>query len=134
METRKHYQVVAAVIEHAGRVLCMQHDATRHSYTSWRWEFPGGKIEPGETPQQALRREILEELDLQVQVHEHLATVQHSYPDFDITLQFYRCTAATTAIVRREHASHCWLPPGELHTLQWAAADARMVATCFQPQ
>ena len=71
---RKHYHVVAAVIEVDGKVLCMQRGTTRYSYTSHLWEFPGGKIEPGETPQQALHRELLEEMDLDVEVprfHHH---------------------------------------------------------------
>ena len=65
-DTRKHYHVVAAVIEVDGKVLCMQRGVTRYPYTSHMWEFPGGKIEPGETPQQALHRELLEEMNMDV--------------------------------------------------------------------
>ena len=86
MTQRKHYHVVAAVIEVDGKVLCMQRGVTRYPYTSHLWEFPGGKIEPGETPQQALHRELIEEMDLDVEVHERLAVVTHDYPDFTITL------------------------------------------------
>ncbi len=128
MTTRKHYNVVAAVIEVDGRVLCMQRGVTRYPYTSHLWEFPGGKIEPGETPEQALHRELLEEMDLDVEVHELLATVTHDYPDFTITLAAYRCTASTTAFTMREHASSCWLPWDELPSLPWCAADQRLVA------
>ena len=128
MTPRKHYNVVAAVIEVDGRVLCMQRGVTRYPYTSHLWEFPGGKIEPGETPQQALHRELLEEMDLDVEVHELLATVTHDYPDFTITLAAYRCTAPTTAFTMREHAASRWLPWRELPTLPWCAADARLIA------
>lgn len=127
MTQRKHYHVVAAVIEVGGRVLCMQRGETRYSYTSHMWEFPGGKIEPGETPQQALHRELLEEMDLDVEVHELLATVTHDYPDFTITLAAYRCTAQTTDFVRREHAASRWLPWDQLMTLPWCAADERLI-------
>ena len=127
MTRRKHYHVVAAVIEVGGRVLCMQRGETRYSYTSHMWEFPGGKIEPGETPQQALHRELLEEMDLDVEVHELLATVTHDYPDFTITLAAYRCTATTTAFTMREHAASRWLPWDQLPTLQWCAADERLI-------
>ena len=125
----KHITVVAAVIEWGGKILCMQRGATPFEYTSFHWEFPGGKIESGETPQQALKRELIEEMDLEVEVGEHIATVEHSYPDFDITLMFYRCTvpgaSATTppAFTRKEHHDHKWLPRPELHRLPWCPAD-----------
>lgn len=128
MNRRKHYNVVAAVIEVDGSVLCMQRGETRYPYTSHRWEFPGGKIEPGETPQQALHREILEEMDLDIEVHEHLATVTHDYPDFTITLAAYRCTASTTEFAMREHAACRWLPWHCLMSLTWCAADERLIA------
>ena len=128
MTGRKHYRVVAAVVEVDGKVLCMQRGVTRYSYTSHLWEFPGGKIEPGETPEQALHRELIEEMDLDVEVHELLATVTHDYPDFTITLAAYRCTASTTAFTLREHAASCWLPWAELPSLPWCAADERLVA------
>lgn len=115
--------VVAAVIEHEGEILCMQKGETRFAYTSHHWEFPGGKVEAGETPQQALRRELLEEMDYDVEVGEHLITVTHHYPDFSITLAAYRCTACDRHFVMREHAAHCWLPPAQLLTLNWCAAD-----------
>ena len=128
MALRKHYNVVAAVIEVDGKVLCMQRGVTRYSYTSHLWEFPGGKVEPGETPQEALHRELLEEMDLDVEVHEHLGTVTHDYPDFTITLAAYRCTATTTAFTMLEHAASRWLPWDELFTLPWCAADERLIA------
>lgn len=124
---RKHHNVVAAVIEVDGKVLCMQRGVTRYPYTSHLWEFPGGKIEPGETPEQALHRELLEEMDLDVEVHELLATVTHDYPDFTITLAAYLCTAPTRHFLMREHAAFCWLPWNELPSLDWCAADARLI-------
>ena len=127
MNCRKHHHVVAAVIEVDGKVLCMQRGANRYAYTSYRWEFPGGKIEPGETPEQALHRELIEEMDFDVEVHEHLATVTHDYPDFTITLAAYRCTADTTEFDMHEHTACRWLPWSELMTLQWCAADERLI-------
>ena len=80
--------VVAAVIEHEGEILCMQKGKTRFAYTSHHWEFPGGKVEAGETPQQALRRELLEEMDYDVEVGEHLITV--TYQDgTETTVSFF---------------------------------------------
>ena len=134
MTARKHHYVVAAVIEVDGRVLCMQRGENRYPYTSHRWEFPGGKIEPGETPEQALHRELIEEMDYDVEVCEHLATVTHDYPDFTITLAAYRCKASTTAFTMREHAASRWLPRNELSTLPWCAADERLIAQFTQTE
>lgn len=134
MTARKHHHVVAAVIEVDGRVLCMQRGENRYPYTSHRWEFPGGKIEPGETPVQALHRELIEEMDFDVEVCEHLATVTHDYPDFTITLAAYRCKASTTAFTMREHAASRWLPWNELSTLPWCAADERLIAQFTQTE
>ena len=127
MNCRKHHQVVAAVIEVDGKVLCMQRGPSRYPYTSHMWEFPGGKIEPGETPEQALHRELIEEMDLDVEVYEHLATVTHDYPDFIITLAAYRCTASTTHFTMREHAAYRWLPWEEVPSLPWCAADEKLI-------
>lgn len=134
MNAVKHIDVVAAVIEWNGKILCMQRGATKYDYTSFHWEFPGGKIEPGETPRQALHRELIEEMDLDVRVGDLVTVVNHSYPDFDITLRFYRCHPAVDAgdqppaFVRREHNDHCWLTPDCLHTLQWCPADFPVIA------
>jgi len=115
--------VVAAVIEHEGEILCMQKGLTRFDYTSSHWEFPGGKIEAGETPEEALHRELLEEMDYDVHVGEHLITVTHHYPDFSITMAVYRCVATDRDFSMREHAAFRWLAPSQLLGLDWCAAD-----------
>lgn len=134
----KSITVVAAVVEWGGKILCMQRGLSPYVYTSYHWEFPGGKIEPGESPQQALHRELLEELAMDVEVGQHISTISHSYPDFHITLMFYHCTpkcAHDVAInpcndtnnypklVLLEHNDYCWLRPDQLHSLSWCPAD-----------
>jgi len=124
---KKHHNVVAAVVKHGGKILCMQKGLTRYPYTSFHWEFPGGKIENGETPQEALHRELLEEMEYDVRVGEHITTVEHEYPDFKITMAAYWCEASTKDFIRKEHADHKWLTKEELDTLDWCAADVPIV-------
>lgn len=125
----KHYNVVAAVVCHDGKYLCMQKGKTKFDYTSYKWEFPGGKIEPGETPQQALARELMEEMEYPVVVGEKLVTVNHEYPDFSITMTAFLCTPKGDAnrFKRREHADSKWCSADELKGLNWAAADVGVV-------
>lgn len=128
----KHYDVVAAVVTSGEKVLCVQKGATKFPYTSFRFEFPGGKIEPGETPAEALRRELREEMEMEAIVDEHLVTVEHEYPDFAITLRAYRCHLAAPGFRLREHQAFLWLMPEELPGLSWAAADEGIVAALLQ--
>ena len=125
----KHYNVVAAVVCHNGKYLCMQKGKTKFEYTSYKWEFPGGKIEPGETPQQALARELMEEMEYPVEVGEELVTVNHEYPDFSITMTAFLCTPKGDAdgFKRREHADSKCSSQEELKGLDWAAADIDVV-------
>lgn len=123
----KHYTVVAAVIEQDGRLIAMQRGETRFEYTSHKWEFPGGKVEPGETEAEALAREIREEMALEIVVGEKITEVDHAYPDFEIHISFYACRAARQNFERIEHEASCRIAPSQLHSLDWAAADARAI-------
>lgn len=115
---KKHHKVVAAVIVDNDEVLCMQRGQTKFEYTSYKWEFPGGKIEPGETPEEALHREILEEMAMDVRVGSHLITVEHEYPDFIITMAAYLCMPiAGRTFTMNEHHAHQWLMPSQLSVL-----------------
>lgn len=119
----KHFNVVCAVVVNDGKVLCMQKGKTKYDYTSFRWEFPGGKIEEGETPQQALHRELIEEMDYDVVVGKHIVTINHTYPDFSITMEAFLCDAPTRTFRMKEHAASQWVEPKMLHNIAWCAAD-----------
>ena len=123
----KHIEVVAAVIEHNGKILCMQRDQGKYDYVSFKWEFPGGKIEPGETKEQALKRELMEEMELNVEVVEHFLDVNHTYPDFTMNMYSFRCTTNSDKFKLNVHKDFKWLPLSELKTLEWAPADMPIV-------
>ena len=123
----KHYNVVAAVVCREDRFLCMQKGKTKFDYTSFKFEFPGGKIEPGETPQEALHRELLEEMNYDVRVGKQLVTVEHTYPDFGITMTAFLCSADSAEFVMNEHVASAWKRKEELTELDWAAADVDVV-------
>ena len=124
----KHHEVVAAIIISDSKFLCLQRGPSKYSYIAEKWEFPGGKVEAGETPSEALRREIQEELGMEIQVDAPLLTVEHTYPDFHITMHGLLCSAVTHELTLHEHIAYTWLPAAELGTLDWAAADLPLVA------
>lgn len=116
----KRIEVVAAVITDNGKIF-----ATQRGYGEWKdwWEFPGGKMELGETPKEALRREIHEELDTEIEVGELLKTVEYDYPTFHITMHCFLCTVVSGHIALLEHEAARWLKPEELDTINWLPAD-----------
>lgn len=120
----KQIEVVAAILHHNGRYF-----ATQRGYGEFEgwWEFPGGKIESGETPEQALQREIQEELGVDIVVGEKLCVTEHDYPAFHLTMHCYLCTLADGKIELREHKSAVWLKPQELDTPNWLPADREVV-------
>lgn len=121
MQTKK---VVAAVIVRDGQLFATQRGYG--NYKDW-WEFPGGKIEPGETPQEALRREIREELDTIVSVGELLDTIEYDYPEFHLSMQCFRCTIVSGELTLLEHEAARWLGKDELQSVQWLPADIAIV-------
>lgn len=121
----KTIEVVAAVIfDNQGRIF-----ATQRGYGEWKdwWEFPGGKIENGETPHQALRREIHEELDADIEVGELLRTIDYDYPSFHLTMHCFRCTLASAHLTLLEHEAAKWLAPSALHSVRWLPADEEII-------
>jgi 8-oxo-dGTP diphosphatase len=123
----KHIEVVAAVIEHENQYLCVQRNANKYDYISYKYEFPGGKVEINETNEEALIREIQEELNLEIQIQKHIITVEHTYPDFKISMHTYLCSTQNRSLTLNEHVDHKWLEKVDLSSLDWAAADVPIV-------
>lgn len=123
----KHIEVVAAIILDGQKILCAQRGKHKYEYISNRYEFPGGKVEPNETNEAAIKREIDEELSIDIEVISYFMTVEHQYPDFRITMNCFKCSCATNKVVLTEHINYQWLPIEEIKSLDWAAADIPIV-------
>ncbi len=124
----KSLEVVAAVIWHQHKILCALKGEHKYPSISNKFEFPGGKVEAEETLEQALIREIKEELNLDVEVTESLLTVEHAYPNFNIELATFMCVTKTIEeLALSEHQDVQWCAIDELEQLDWAAADIPIV-------
>lgn len=126
----KTINVVAAIIRRDDKVF-----ATQRGYGAQKdgWEFPGGKIEEGETPQAALVREIREELEAEIIVGNHLVTVEHDYPEFHLSMQCFWCELAEGSHLKLlEHEAAKWLSLDELDSVDWLPADIKVVEVIRQ--
>lgn len=119
----KYIEVVAAIIIHNNKILCVQRSENKLDYISKKWEFPGGKIESGESKQETIKREISEELEMNITVQEEYITVNHQYPDFHLTMHSFICSCNEPSLNLTEHIDYKWLDKNELNQLDWAAAD-----------
>ena len=121
----KRIEVVAAVILRDGKVF-----ATQRGYGPWKdwWEFPGGKMEAGESPEEALKREIREELNADIKVGDLIDTIEWDYPEFHLTLHCYFCSLESAELTLLEHESAAWVDGEALRDLRWLPADETLVS------
>jgi len=120
----KQIEVVAAIIRKGDKIF-----ATQRGYGEWKdwWEFPGGKMEVGETPEEALVREIREELSAEISVGKLFYTVEWDYPKFHLTMHCYLCSLVTEALHLNEHEAARWLTKDELDSVRWLPADIQVI-------
>ena len=120
----KQIEVVAAIIRKGDKIF-----ATQRGYGDFKdwWEFPGGKMEAGETPEEALKREIREELSTEISVDEFLCTVEYDYPAFHLTMHCFLCSLLTEALHLNEHEAAKWLSKDELDNVKWLPADIEVM-------
>lgn len=120
----KKIEVVAAIVQDGARIF-----ATQRGYGEFKdgWEFPGGKLEAGETCQQALARELREELDMEVEIGELFETVEYDYPNFHLTMHCFLCKLKNRDYILKEHEAAKWLAPEELDSVAWLPADLGLI-------
>ena len=123
----KKIEVVAAILINENKILCVQRAESKLPYISKKFEFPGGKIAAGETKKEALQRELVEELDINVKVGDLYLTVNHQYPDFELTMHSFIVKVESRKLTLNEHIDQKWLSKEELTALDWAVADLPIV-------
>ena len=124
VDIMKQIEVVAAIIRKDDKIF-----ATQRGYGDFKdwWEFPGGKMEVGESPEEALKREIREELSTEISVDEYICTVEYDYPKFHLKMHCYFCSLVTEALHLNEHEAARWLENDELDSVKWLPADVLVV-------
>lgn len=123
----KSVEVVAAIIIKDEKILAVQKGKAKYDYVSYKWEFPGGKVEVSESLEQAIEREIYEELNIKITPQKLLITMKHQYPDFYLIMHCFICDYHSGELQLNEHVALKWLSNKELSSLDWAQADIPVV-------
>ncbi|MDE6869233.1 MAG: (deoxy)nucleoside triphosphate pyrophosphohydrolase [Clostridia bacterium] len=131
---KKTLQVVGAIIVKYGRILAVKRGENKNKAVAFKFEFPGGKIEQGETPKQALKRELLEEMNYDIEVGEEFMSVTYEYDDVIVNLHTYLCQPLSECYSLNEHIDAKWLLPKDLMSIEWAPADYDIISDLSKKQ
>ena len=131
---KKTLQVVGAIIVKDGRILAVKRGENKNKAVAFKYEFPGGKIEQGETPEQALKRELVEEMNYDIQVGEKFMSVSYEYYDVIVNLHTYLCKPLSETYSLNEHIDEKWLLPKDLTSIEWAPADYDIIIALSKKQ
>lgn len=131
---KKTLQVVGAIIVKDGRILAVKRGENKNKAVAFKYEFPGGKIEQGETPEAALKRELVEEMNYDIEVGKEFATVSYEYDDVIVNLHTYLCKPISNTYTLNEHIDEKWLLPCELFEVEWAPADITVISDLSKKQ
>ncbi|MDE7070532.1 MAG: (deoxy)nucleoside triphosphate pyrophosphohydrolase [Clostridia bacterium] len=125
---KKTLQVVGAIVIKDGRILAVKRGENKNKAVAYKYEFPGGKIEQGESPSQALKRELIEEMNYDIEVGEKFMSVSYEYDDVIVNLHTYLCRPLSDVYTLNEHIDEKWLLPNELLSVEWAPADIEIIS------
>ena len=125
--------VAGIIYNENGEILCTKRDISKYDYVSYKWEFPGGKMELGETEKETLERELREELEIKVDIGEKFYQVEHDYPDFHLSMAVYVCKMSGKNMKMNVHKDLKWVKPQNLLSLEWAAADQPVAEKIVEP-
>lgn len=131
---KKTLRVVGAIIVKDGRILAVKRGENKNKAVAFKYEFPGGKIEYGETPCQALKRELVEEMNYCIDIVGEFMSVTYEYDDVIVNLQTYLCKPLSEAYTLNEHLDAKWLLPSKLNSVEWAPADMEIIANLSKKQ
>ena len=123
--------VAGLILNEEGKILCTQRDSSKYEYISYKWEFPGGKVEIGETDEQTLKRELNEELEIEVDIIKLFYQVEHDYADFHLSMPVYLCKLKSKELKLMVHKQIKWLKPNEMLALDWAGADLPVAQAAY---
>ena len=123
-------EVFAGIIYSGSRILCFKKGTSKHSYLSNKYEFPGGKLESNESPEQALVREFKEELDLDINIESLclVCSIDYTYPDFDVRIHAFLVPHIGKDLILKEHTSMMWVSIYDLQSLDWVPADLQIIS------
>jgi 8-oxo-dGTP diphosphatase len=123
--------VAALILNDKNEILCTQRAESKYDYISYKWEFPGGKVEAGETEEETLKRELEEELQIEVDILDKFYQVEHTYEHFNLSMPVYLCKLKTNDLKLMVHTSIKWLKPEQMLTLDWAGADVPVAQKAY---